>query len=106
MQTFGRKNQKIAANCCKYRKKIVSLRCERLCKYETTDFDSSVLDGISRLWAALPDMELKDIDGKTVHTETLVANGKPVIISFFAPINFFKNLKTFLHVLTENFLSF
>ena len=45
MQTFDRKNQKIAANCCKYRKKIVSLRCEHLCKYETTDFDSSVLDG-------------------------------------------------------------
>ena len=42
------------------------------------------LMGISRLWAVLPDMELKDIDGQTVHTETLVANGKPVIISFFA----------------------
>ena len=45
MQTFGRKNQKIAANCCKYRKKIVSLRCERLCKYKTTDLIAVCLMG-------------------------------------------------------------
>ena len=42
------------------------------------------------LWSALivqavvPNVELKDVNGKTVKTEALVGNGKPVIISFFA----------------------
>lgn len=39
---------------------------------------------VSSLTAALPLVELKDIDGKTVHIETLDQQGKPVIISFFA----------------------
>ena len=36
------------------------------------------------LTAALPMVEVKDIDGKTVHVETLAQQGKPLIISFFA----------------------
>ncbi|MDR1631765.1 MAG: TlpA family protein disulfide reductase [Dysgonamonadaceae bacterium] len=32
----------------------------------------------------LPSVQLKDIDGKTVHTEKLNNDGKPFIISFFA----------------------
>ena len=39
---------------------------------------------VSRAWAVLPDLELKDVDGNTVHTESLTAAGKPIIISFFA----------------------
>ena len=34
--------------------------------------------------AALPSVELKDVDGKTVKTEHLTDAGKPVIIAFFA----------------------
>lgn len=34
--------------------------------------------------AALPSVELKDVDGKTVKTEHLTDDGKPVIIAFFA----------------------
>ena len=33
--------------------------------------------------AALPSVELKDVDGKTVKTEHLTDAGKPVIIAFF-----------------------
>ncbi|HLV41438.1 MAG TPA: TlpA disulfide reductase family protein [Brumimicrobium sp.] len=32
----------------------------------------------------LPDMQLKDTDGKTIHTGKLENNGKPMIISFWA----------------------
>ena len=38
----------------------------------------------SALWAVLPSVELRDVDGKTVNTETLTDDGKPVIIAFFA----------------------
>lgn len=34
--------------------------------------------------ATLPSVELKDVDGKTVKTEHLTDDGKPVIIAFFA----------------------
>ena len=34
--------------------------------------------------AQLPSVTLKDINGKTVRTDTLSNNGKPMIISFFA----------------------
>lgn len=34
--------------------------------------------------ATLPSVELKDVDGKTVKTEYLTDDGKPVIIAFFA----------------------
>lgn len=34
--------------------------------------------------ATLPSVELKDVDGKTVKTEHLTDEGKPVIIAFFA----------------------
>ena len=34
--------------------------------------------------AALPDVTLKDIDGKSVNVAELTKSGKPVIISFFA----------------------
>lgn len=34
--------------------------------------------------AAVPSVELKDVNGKTVKTDALVGKGKPVIISFFA----------------------
>ena len=34
--------------------------------------------------AQLPQVTLKDINGKTVRTDTLSNNGKPFIISFFA----------------------
>ena len=34
--------------------------------------------------AALPDVSLKDINGKTIQIADLSKNGKPVIISFFA----------------------
>ena len=34
--------------------------------------------------AQLPSITLKDIDGKTVRTDTLSNNGKPFIIDFFA----------------------
>lgn len=34
--------------------------------------------------AALPSVQLRDIDGKTVDTATLSNDGKPMIISFFA----------------------
>lgn len=34
--------------------------------------------------AALPSVELKDVDGKTIKTEHLTDDGKPVIIAFFA----------------------
>ena len=47
-------------------------------------FISLCLLTISRMWAALPAVELKDVNGNIVRTETLTANGKPVIISFFA----------------------
>ena len=36
------------------------------------------------LSAQLPSVTLKDINGKTVRTDTLSNNGKPMIISFFA----------------------
>lgn len=36
------------------------------------------------LQAALPDVTLKDIDGKSVNVAELTKSGKPVIISFFA----------------------
>ena len=36
------------------------------------------------LMAALPMVELKDIDGKTVHVENLDNDDKPVILAFFA----------------------
>ena len=44
---------------------------------------------IGALWvmwmqAALPSVALKDVDGKTVKTESLAEQGKPVIIAFFA----------------------
>lgn len=35
-------------------------------------------------YAALPEVNLRDIDGKTVNVATLSQSGKPVIISFFA----------------------
>lgn len=35
-------------------------------------------------WAQLPDVTLKDIDGKNVHVAELGKSGKPVIVSFFA----------------------
>ena len=35
-------------------------------------------------WAQLPDVTLKDIDGKSVNVAELGKSGKPVIISFFA----------------------
>ena len=34
--------------------------------------------------AQLPSVTLKDVNGKTVKTDTLSNNGKPLIISFFA----------------------
>ena len=51
-------------------KRIVSAVCCLLCA--------------SWLWAALPSVELKDVNGKTVKTDALVGKGKPIIISFFA----------------------
>ena len=36
------------------------------------------------VWAKLPSVTLRDIDGKSVNVATLAENGKPVIISFFA----------------------
>jgi peroxiredoxin len=44
---------------------------------------------VGALWvmwmqAALPSVALKDVDGKTVKTESLAEQGKPVIIAFFA----------------------
>ena len=38
----------------------------------------------NQLFAQLPSVTLKDIDGKTVDTATLSNDGKPFIISFFA----------------------
>lgn len=35
-------------------------------------------------WAQLPDVTLKDIDGKNVNVAELGKSGKPVIVSFFA----------------------
>ena len=35
-------------------------------------------------FAALPEVTLRDIDGKNVNVATLAQSGKPVIISFFA----------------------
>jgi peroxiredoxin len=35
-------------------------------------------------WAQLPAVTLKSMDGKTVTTDTLSNNGKPIIIDFFA----------------------
>lgn len=35
-------------------------------------------------WAQLPAVKLKTIDGKTVSTDTLSNNGRPMIIDFFA----------------------
>lgn len=48
---------------------------------------SCIIIGV--LWAvwmqaALPSVTLKDVDGKTVKTESLAEQGKPVIIAFFA----------------------
>ena len=43
-----------------------------------------LLCGAMSLQAALPSVTLKDINGKSVKTETLAGKGKPVIISFFA----------------------
>ena len=37
-----------------------------------------------RVWAALPEVTLHDIDGHDVNVATLTQSGKPVIISFFA----------------------
>lgn len=51
-------------------KRIVSAVCCLLCA--------------SWLWAALPSVELKDVNGKTVKTDALAGKGKPIIISFFA----------------------
>lgn len=34
-------------------------------------------------WAVLPDVTLRDIDGKEVHIAALSQSGKPVILSFF-----------------------
>ncbi len=58
------------------------------------DFKMSIMKriGISlllALWvlssmAALPEVTLRDIDGKTVNVAALAKSGKPVIISFFA----------------------
>lgn len=39
---------------------------------------------ISTVSAQLPSVTLKDINGKTVRTDTLSNNGKPFIIDFFA----------------------
>lgn len=38
----------------------------------------------SALWAGLPSVQLKDVNGKTVDTGKLTNNGKPIIISFWA----------------------
>ena len=35
-------------------------------------------------WAALPDLQLKDIDGHEINVASLAHTGKPVIIAFFA----------------------
>lgn len=45
---------------------------------------SIVLLCASCLWATVPGVTLKDVDGKTVKTENLTQQGKPVIIAFFA----------------------
>lgn len=55
-----------------------------ICCMKRILFISLCLLTISRMWAALPAVELKDVNGNTVRTETLTANGKSVIISFFA----------------------
>ena len=49
-------------------------------------FISIIIGVLYALWmqAALPSVTLKDVDGKTVKTESLAEQGKPVIISFFA----------------------
>lgn len=39
---------------------------------------------ISTVYAQLPSVTLKDINGKSVRTDTLSNNGKPFIIDFFA----------------------
>ena len=43
-----------------------------------------LLGSATELMAQLPSVTLKDINGKTVRTDTLSNNGKPMIISFFA----------------------
>ena len=40
--------------------------------------------GVVSAYAALPDVTLKDTQGKNVQVSRLTENGKPVIISFFA----------------------
>ena len=45
---------------------------------------SIILLCASWLWATLPSVTLKDVDGKIVKTENLTQQGKPVIIAFFA----------------------
>lgn len=43
-----------------------------------------LLGSFTTIQAQLPSVKLKDIDGKTVKTDTLSNNGKPFIIDFFA----------------------
>lgn len=37
-----------------------------------------------QLWATLPEVTIKDIDGHSVNVAKLTQSGKPVVISFFA----------------------
>jgi peroxiredoxin len=43
----------------------------------------ALLVGVS-VWAALPDVKLRDVNGHEVSVASLADSGKPVIISFFA----------------------
>jgi len=44
----------------------------------------SIILGVQAVQAQLPKISLKDINGKTVQTDTLSNGGKPFIIDFFA----------------------
>ena len=45
---------------------------------------AALLCAVCEVKAQIPSVTLKDINGKTVRTDTLSNNGKPIIIDFFA----------------------
>ena len=45
---------------------------------------AALLCAVCEVKAQIPSVTLKDINGKTVRTDTLSNNGKPMIIDFFA----------------------